>query len=149
MADKLISSLTIDNNLIEVYQNDLIYLSRAFPNFLRGFADHLDEGFITTGKPWFQIDCGIIYLIVNKKIVGYLAYGDEKNNVLYMIDSYLNKEFKNKDFFKILLNNLEILAKEKKCLVISVTLPVNEIEIKSAADELGLVEIYKQSVKRI
>jgi hypothetical protein len=149
MADQLISSLNNFDNLIEVYHNDAIYLSRAFPVFLRGYADRLDNDFIILGKPWFKINCGILYLNCNEKIIGYLAYGDEKNNLLYTVDINIDEKFRNIDIYKILITNLEIIAKEKNCLAISAILYVDNIIAIRAAEESGLIEIYKQFVKKL
>lgn len=149
MADKLIQSTSYSNLTLDVYHGESIVVSKCYSKFLRGMADNLDKDLIIIGKPWFDNNCGVIYLVHQGAIIGYLAYSDEKKEILYIVDMNVDKEFAHKDVYKILLTAMEDLAKTGNFLAVSATLYAENTEAIQAAEEIGLVGIYKQLFKKL
>lgn len=149
MADKLIHSTSYSDLTLDVYHGESIVVSKCYSKFLRGMADNLDNDLIIIGKPWFDNNCGVIYLVHQSTIVGYLAYSDEKKEILYIVDMNVDKEFDHKDVYKILLTAMEGLAKTGNFLAVSATLNAENSKAIQAAEEIGLVSIYKQLFKKL
>lgn len=149
MADKLIQTTTYLDSTLDIYHGESIVVSKCYSKFLRGMADNLDKDLIIIGKPWFDNNCGVIYLVHQDAIVGYLAYSDEKKEILYIVDMNVDQEFAHKDVYKILLTAMENLAKEGNFLAVSATLYAENVEAIQAAEEIGLVSIYKQLFKKL
>lgn len=149
MADKLIQTVPYSNTTLDVYHNESIFMSRCYSRFLRGMADNLDRDLIIIGRPGLENKSGVIYLTHQNTIVGYLAYGDEKGEILYIIDMNLDAEFNNKELYKLMISTMESVAKAENFLAISATLYAENIEAVQAAEEAGLISIYKQLFKKL
>lgn len=149
MADKLIQNINYQDLTLEVYHNESVFLSKCYSRFLRGMADNLDRDLIIIGRPGLENKCGVIYLTHKGNIVGYLAYGDEKGEILYIIDMNLDAEFNSKELYKVMMYAMENLAKTENFLAVSATLYSENTEAIQAAEEVGLTSIYKQLFKKL
>ncbi len=151
MADKLIQIRSLDNFDVpfNIYHNSNIVQSKAYSKFLKGVADDLDKDVIPFGKPWFRNKCGIIYITANDNIVGYIAYGNEGLDVLYVVNLFVDSDYVQKDVYKMLLTAFEDIAKERRCISISATISVDNLTALEAAQDIGLIVLYKQLYKKI
>jgi hypothetical protein len=66
------------NALVQVMHSPELGLSKAYSLFLRSYADLIDRGHAFPLTMWDDEQCGILYAIVDNKIVAFIAY-DKKN----------------------------------------------------------------------
>lgn len=145
MSDILIETLHSDNSEWQVFHNDSVVLSRCYPVFMRSLAESLENGHVQFGKPWFDIKCGVIFIVANADIIGHLVYGDESTGVL----SIVNMAGDEQGVYSALLSSFEKIGISKNCWAITASVDISNQQAVDAAHDVGLKDIYYQLCKKL
>lgn len=144
MSDILIKTTHIDNSELLVYHNSSVVLSTCYPRFMRSLADSIESGHLQFNKPWYDMECGILYVTAGTNVLGHLVYSETSKGILSVINMDADAKV-----YSTLLQCLEDVARNMGCRAITASIEAENPRAIEAAHSIGLKDVYFQLYKSI
>lgn len=152
MTEKIISTTDKLGNPIEIYHSKSLTWSPAYPSFLRGLADLMEQKFRYPIKSWDDALCGVFYATHNDIIIGHVVYNllqAEDAKTVWVIEGAVERDYRQRGIYTELYKHLENFSRSIGCLVLASTVHRDNLARLSSAAKIGMVPIYHQIMKRL
>lgn len=150
MDQQILSSTTTTSGTpLEIYHSPTLTMSPVYPLFLRGISALISSGNRESYKSWDDDLCGSVYAMHGKDIIGQLVYSKEDKKILFVVEAFVEPDFRGQGIYTILHQQLEVLAKDMGYWAVSINVPVDNLDGLKLANKLGMSSVFYRMLKKI